>query len=597
MPDGSSSKGSRAEVPADNSEQGVPQPFKLGDFAIDEYRPIKVIVIGAGYSGILAGIRFPQKISNLDLTIYEQGAGVGGTWYNNKFPGIACDVPAHCYQYSFEDKGDWSSFCAPGHEIQQNLQDIVDRYKLMRYIRLKHEMIHAAYDEPTGKWHLRICNPEREFEDTADVLVTAFGVLTRWKLPDIEGIESYKGELHHTAGYDPGERTWMEAAEEWKDKRVGVIGVGATALQVVSALQPRVAKIVNYVRGQTWLSPAFANNPVVSKMLGRSPEASAKDELGTFSPEEIERFKDKEFYREFRRALENEINSMHSYTQTGSELQIALEELCRTHMATKLAQRPDIAERLIPKFPISCRRLTFGPGYLDAVIADNAEYISSPVKRFTETGIETEDGEHKELDLVFCATGYDASWQLPFKIIGRSGVDLNEKWKPHPTSYLTMCVDGFPNMFMCSGPNSFLGAGMLMPVIEHAVSYAVQATAKMQRERLKSMEVKPEAVKAFDEYIDSYFPKTVFSAKCRSWYKLDKEEGRVVGLWPGSGLHALRALRHPRWEDYNYERENDENNLLYWLGDGQTWNEKTLTGDRAWYLSEEFIDRPPIPVD
>ncbi|TBU26518.1 hypothetical protein BD311DRAFT_798262 [Dichomitus squalens] len=314
--------------------------------------------MAAGFSGILAGIRFPQKIPNVDLVIYEKSAGVGGTWYNNRYP-ITLN-----YQFSFEDKRDWSAFYPPGSEIQEHLQDVVDRYKLMRYIKLKHEVVHAQYDAPTGKWHVRIrptgAGGESggaldEFEDVADVLITAFGVITRWKMPDIAGID------------------------------------------------------------------------------------------------------------------------------------------------------------------------------------------------------------------------------LPFKIIGRNGVHLNEKWKPYPKTYLSVAADGFPNMFMSLGPNS--------------------ATAKIQRERLKSMEAKPKAVKDFDRYIESCFPKTVFSANCRSWYKLGKAEGRVVGLWPGSNVHAMRALQHPRWEDYEYEYADSEDNSLYWLGDGQTWAEKNQQGDRAWYLREELIDRPPVPQD
>ncbi|RDX43037.1 FAD/NAD(P)-binding domain-containing protein, partial [Lentinus brumalis] len=177
--------------------------------AIDGYRPIKVIVIGAGFSGILAGIRFPQKVPNVDLTIYEKSAGVGGTWYNNRYPRVACDVPAHCYQFSFEDKRDWSSFYAPGHEIQQHLQDVVDKYKVMRYIKLTHEVVHARYDEATCKWHVRIRRAKagsetefEEFEDVADVLLTAFGALSRWKWPDIAGMKDFKGELYHTAQFD-----------------------------------------------------------------------------------------------------------------------------------------------------------------------------------------------------------------------------------------------------------------------------------------------------------------------------------------------------------------------------------------------------------
>ncbi|KAM5545289.1 hypothetical protein V8D89_001400 [Ganoderma adspersum] len=596
--------GGFSRIPPSVKAEEVPQDdgrFTLGDFAIDEYRPIKVIVIGAGFSGILAGIRFPQKIPNVDLTIYEKSAGIGGTWYNNRYPGIACDVPAHCYQFTFEGKRDWSAFYSPGHEIQAHLQEVVDKYKLMRHIRLSHEVVHAQWDAPLGQWRVRVRRPSssgeqepEEIEDVADVLVTAFGAITRWKMPDIPGLGEYAGELHHTAGYKPSlGATWESDLARWKDKRVGVVGSGSTAIQVVSALAPHVASLANYVRGQTWLAPPFSMD-MVKDLLGRS-QSAAEDDL-TLRPEEIERFKnDPEYFDRVRHMLENSMNSSHAFTQRGSTMQSDFQKMFRKLMEDKLASRPHIAEKLIPDFPVSCRRLTPGPGYLEALCLPHVDFVSSPIKRFTATGIETEDGQTKDLDLVFCATGYDTSWQLPFQIVGRDGVDLNAKWRPHPTSYLSMCVDGFPNMFMALGPNSIIGAGVLLPILETAVGYAVQAAAKMQRERIKSMEVKRSAVRDFDRYMESYFPQSVYSANCRSWYKLGKEEGRIIGLWPGSNLHAVRALQHPRWEDYEYERADPEENSLYWLGDGQSWDEKNENGDRAWYLREEFVDRPPVP--
>ncbi|KAI0628458.1 FAD/NAD-P-binding domain-containing protein [Trametes polyzona] len=592
MPGGGFSRGSTVQ------DDVRPQGFTLGDFCIDEYRPIKVIVIGAGFSGITAGVRFPQKIPNVELTIYEKSAGVGGTWFNNKYPGLACDIPAHCYQLTFAEKNDWSAFYAPGPEIRDYLQGVVDKYKLMRYINLQHEVVHAQYDAPAGKWRVRVRRPNHsgtgepeEFEDSADVVMTAFGSLSRWKWPDIEGLHDFKGELHHSAGFDPSDKTWQEVAEAWADKKVGVIGVGSSALQLVPALQPRVSKLVNYVRGKTWLAVPFASN-AFAELLGRDP-ATAEDYK--FTPEERERFKnDPEFYRNFRLALETEINSVHSSTLRGTPMQMHAQAAFRANMEKKLAKKPWIAEKLIPEFPVACRRLTPGPGYLEALCEENVDFVSTPIKRVTERGIETVDGEHQELDVLFCATGYDTTFQLPFSIIGRDGVELNARWRPHPVSYLSVAVDGFPNLFMALGPNSGVGSGSLLALIEYQVAYAVQATAKLQRERLKSIEVKPEALRDFDEYLEAYFQTTVYSEKCRSWYKMGKEEGRVVGLWPGSTLHALKALSHPRWEDYNYERADPEvGNRMYWLGDGQTHSEKTLTGDRAWYLREPFLDIPP----
>ncbi|KAI0671631.1 FAD/NAD-P-binding domain-containing protein [Trametes maxima] len=579
-------------------------PFTLGDFTIDEYKPIKVIVIGAGFCGILAGIRLPQKIPNIDLTIYEKSAGIGGTWQNNNYPGLACDVPAHSYQFSFEQKKDWTTFYPSGPEVRQHLQDVVDKYKLMRYIRLRHEVVHAQYDAPAGKWRVRIRRPAatggapegeqqpegyEEVEDIADVLITAVGALSRWTWPDIPGLHDFQGALHHSAGFEPQPARWEDTVETWADKNVAVIGVGSSAIQIVPALQKRVMKLVHYVRGKTWLAAPFGTG-LIRNLIGRDPaddgnfcivpRGSRELDADNFTPEEIERFKNEPgFFENFRLTLENQFNSTFSWTMRGSPLQLQFQADCRKLMQEKLAKKPWIADKLMPDFPVSCRRLTPGPGYLEALCEDNVEFVSSSIKRVTKNGIETVDGQYHNVDVIVCATGYDTSFQLPFKIIGRDGVDINERWRPHPVSYLSVALDGFPNMFMALGPNSALASGTLLPLMESQVGYAVQAVAKLQRDRLKSMEVKPEAVKDFDEYLEAYFPKTVFTEKCRSWYKMGKEEGRVVGLWPGSTLQGMKALANPRWEDYKYELEDRVQNRFYFLGDGQTYNEKTLTGD------------------
>ncbi|KZT07847.1 FAD/NAD-binding domain-containing protein [Laetiporus sulphureus 93-53] len=585
--------------------------FKLGDFSIDEYRPIKVVAIGAGFSGIIAGIRFPQRIPNVELTIYDKNAGVGGTWYSNKYPGLACDIPAHCYQLTFEPKTDWSSFYAPGPEIRAYLESVVEKYKLMRYIKLQHRVVHARYDEPTGKWHLRIRRPVpssssnpnnegnadvgyEEFADTADILFTGLGSLSRWKWPEIDGLRTFKGQLFHTADFDVGKRTWQEAVEEWqwKDKTVGVIGVGSSAIQIVPALQPRVRKIYNFVRGKTWISTPFASAKL-AELMKRDPDA----ENYTFSEADKEAFEDPGYYKQFRHELESDLNSAHASTLRGSVQQQAGRDAFTVHMRKKLAKKPWIMDHLLPDFGVACRRLTSGPGYLEALCADNVDFVPKDISRITSKGIETNDGQHTDVDIIICATGYDYSFQFDFPLIGRGGVSIQEKWTPHPSTYLAVCTDGFPNWFMALGPNSALGSGSLLVLIERQVEYAIAAAKKMQRERLKSIEAKADAVKDFDKYLEHYFPKTVYSEKCRSWYKMGKEEGRNVALWPGSCLHAVRAYEHPRWEDFDYELADGVRNRMYWLGDGQTYNEKTMSGDRAWYLNDEEVDIPPVPAD
>ncbi|EPS99506.1 hypothetical protein FOMPIDRAFT_40047 [Fomitopsis schrenkii] len=208
---------------------------------------------------------------------------------------------------------------------------------------------------------------------------------------------------------------------------------------------------------------------------------------------------------------------------------------------------------------VACERLTPGPGYLEALCADNVDFQPTHIKRVTPKGIELVDGTHTDLDILICATGYDYSFQLDFPIVGPDGATIQEQRKPHPTAYLAICTDGFPNWFMAVGPNSGLGNGSLLVVIERQVE--VEAARKMQRERL---EVKREAMADFDEYLENNFPTTLFSEKCRSWYKMGNTEGRC------SCLHAARAIEHPRWEGFNYELLDGINNRMHWLGDGQT---------------------------
>jgi len=222
------------------------------------------------------------------------------------------------------------------------------------------------------------------------------------------------------------------------------------------------------------------------------------------------------------------------------------------------------------------------------------DFVTSSIKRVTSDGIELSNGENRPLDVLVCATGYDPSYQYPFPVIGRGGTTLQSKWQPYPRTYLSLCIDEFPNLFFAFGPNSGLGTSPVLILFEKQVDYVVQAILKIQRERLKSIEVKKAAVDDFDEYLEHYFKKTVFIENCSSWYKVRKEDGstRVSGIWPGSSSHALRTFAHPKWEDFDYEYI--DSNRSFWLGDGQTLNEKTMSGDRAWYLDD--IDVPPVPA-
>ncbi|VDB82952.1 unnamed protein product [Peniophora sp. CBMAI 1063] len=566
-----------------------PHATKQADFSVDEYRPIKVICIGAGVAGIVAGIRFRQRISNLDLTIYEKEDGIGGTWHASRYPGISCDIPSHAYQLSFESNTQWSSFYAPGAEIKAYLERVVEKHKLMPYIHLNHNMISAKWDEDTAKWSVTIRRPNgQEFVDTCDVLFLGVGALSRWKWPDMAGLKSFGGTRVHSARWDVSE----EVMEDWKDKNVAVVGNGSTGIQIVTALQPRVKTLTHFIRDKTWLPPPCSLE-VLLKLVERGPESTDF----TFDADLRKRLADDpEFYRHFRHEIEA---STHTYTPISfkySPEQAYVRALVQQEMTRKVAKKPELVPKLIPDFAIGCRRLTPGPGYLEALCEDNATLETAHIARVTETGLELTDGRHIPLDVLVCATGYDTTWRYPFPITGRNGKLLTERWADHAEAYLAIAVDGFPNLWLAFGPNSALNSGSEVAAIEKQVEYAVAGVAKMQRERLRTMEVKVQALRDFNTYAQEYFKKTVYHEKCSTWYR-NSASGVVTGPWPGSCLHLVRTLSHPRWEDFEYTQlvEDEAKARFYWLGDGLTYAEKTLQGDRAWYLNE--VDHPPIPSD
>ncbi|KAI0690622.1 FAD/NAD-P-binding domain-containing protein [Cytidiella melzeri] len=594
--------GQAPQQPEPAAAKDVDDLSKMAEFSIDEYRPMKVIVIGAGMSGVVAGVRFRQYVPNVDISIYDKSDAVGGTWYHNRYPGVGCDVPSHCYAYTFEHKSDWSQCYSPGPEILQYINHVVDKWQIRPLIKLQHEVVHMQWDNPSGQWIVRIRRPSPsgdpsrfdEFEERADVVLNATGGLSRWNWPEIEGLHDFKGTLVHSADWNLGGKTWEEDVKDWGDKNVAVIGLGSSALQIVGALQPKVKKLYNIARGQTWVAPPFSVAKI-SELFGRDIDPSRSSNL-IITEEEKKSIESPDKLWAFRKQMEEQMNSSHTITIRNSELQNGARALFAEHMRNSLAKKPEIADKIIPEFSVGVKRITPAPGYLEALCADNCDFIHEPIKRLTSSTIELANGTSVPADIVICATGFDTSYVLPFPIIGRHpGTTLNERWTPHPRTYLAACTDGFPNLFFSFGPNSAVGTTSILGMMEHHVQYAVMATMKLQRERLKSIEVKKEAVDDFDAVLEEHFKKSVFSEPVPTWYKLGKADGRIVALWPGSSLHCMRALRYPRWEDFDYERLDKINNRLFWLGDGMSYTEKTFTGDRSWYINPSYVDAPPVP--
>jgi hypothetical protein len=259
-------------------------------------------------------------------------------------------------------------------------------------------------------------------------------------------------------------------------------------------------------------------------------------------------------------------------------------------MRERLKKKPEIADFIMPSFAVGCRRLTPGPGYLEALVEDNVDFVSDPIFEIVPEGVILETGRKFEIDALVCATGFNASSPPPFEVYGKNGKSLKERFTPHRDTYLTMTVDGFPNFFMMLGPNSAIGSGSLTMMIETEGDYIIKCIRKLQKEDYISMMPRPERVKDFMDYTNEYFKNTVYMDECNSWYRSDGGKGdRITGLWPGSTLHCLEALRAPRWEDFDFETKDE--NRLRWLGNG--WSVTQLDGgDPAWYLEPSLQNVP-----
>ncbi|KAG4410692.1 hypothetical protein IFR04_016175 [Cadophora malorum] len=516
---------------------------------VDEGRKVKVIVVGAGVGGILCGIRLPQHLPAAELVIYEKNKDIGGTWYENRYPGVACDIPSHSYQATFEPNPNWSTFYASGHEILKYWHDVAEKYGVRKYVVPNSKVEKATWDEQSTKWTVEVKSTVtgKVVTDIGDYVVCAYGLLNDWQWPKIKGLHEFKGKLLHTANWD-----------ESYDYSVTAMHYG---IQVVPAILSRVRRIDHYVRGKTWIAPGFLSEEFTT-------DNCTVTQL-QYPPELREKFRnDKDFYLDYRKG-----NGV------------------AKHVESRLASHQKLMDQLTPSFSPGCRRLKPGPGYLEAIVDPKVNYITDPISEITPTGIATTDGVNREVDAIFCAIGFNTSYTGRFPVYGRNGMTIDERWSKYPETYLRVCTNELPNIFFILSPNTGPSTGNLLLVVEKQVEFIIAMLQKAQRDAIVIIKPKKTSVKNFSEYCHQYFSKTIFKEDCRAWYKSEAAGNRVTALWPGSTLHQAKVLKNPRWEDFQYEYLS--NNKVAWLGDGWTVDEKLEGGNRSWHLDSENIDFPP----
>ncbi|GLB41651.1 putative pyridine nucleotide-disulphide oxidoreductase [Lyophyllum shimeji] len=525
-------------------------------------RHMKIVCVGAGASGLLLAYKLQRSFENFELVLYEKNEQISGTWFENKYPGCACDVPAHTYTWSFEPKVDWSAVYAGSDEIHGYFESFATKYGLHKYVKLRHCVTHATWDATRDAWDIDVTDlaTGQTLRDRADILVNAAGVLNDWRWPDIEGLKEFKGVLVHTANWD--------RSLDLTGKRVGLIGNGSSAIQVLPAIQPKVAKLTTFIRRGTWVAPA----------QGFEQHVYAPEELVTFR-------NDPAAHLAYRKKQEEGTNAIFPMFIAGSAAQDTMFQMMTRQMREKLRGKAEgLAEVLIPQFGVGCRRITPGVGYLEALGKENVEVVYGDIERITERGCVTAvDGAEHELDVLICATGFNTSYMPRFGVVGEGGRSMKQEWAKEAKSYLGMAVAGFPNYFLVIGPNSPIGNGPVLVFMEAQIDYILKLANRWQTENIRSFAPKREAVEDFVAHKDQFMKGTVWEHDCRSWYKSNSVSGKVSALWPGSTLHYLEAIADPRYEDWEIRYKG---NRFTWLGNGLSQTEVDATADWAYYVRD-----------
>jgi len=438
----------------------------------DSSRPDhEVVVIGAGFGGIGTGVAL-QRQGIHDFVIVDKWDQVGGTWHANTYPGVAVDIPSFIYSFSYEQRGDWSRIFAPGSELRDYADDLVDKYGLREKLRLNTTIVAAVFDEANSLWRL---TTDGGHEITGRYVVMAVGGLERPKMPDIEGLDDYAGTVMHTAMWDHDVAL--------AGKRVAVIGTGATALQLIPAVVDETEHVTVFQRTPIWVFPKndAAVGPVWRQILNRKPLRSMVRLAGTV-------------------ATEISMSGMVAGPAWLTDTSRRLAEIPVRRWMRRQIEDPVLRDKLTPTYGLGCKRPSMSNDYLKTFNRSDVSLVTDSIERITEKGVRTVDGVEHEIDVLICATGFklwDRGSTPPFPVRGRDGVDLGEFWDTNRfQAYQGVSVPGFPNVFTITGPYGFV-LGSYIWMIEATAAHLSRTIAEAKKRNADIVEIRPEA---HDEY-------------------------------------------------------------------------------------------------
>mgnify|MGYP000128390275 CR=1 FL=1 len=465
---------------------------------------VRVLIIGTGFSGLCAAIKLKQAGED-DLVLLERATAIGGTWRDNTYPGCACDVPAHLYSYSFELNPAWSHTFAPGPEIWAYLDRCCEKYDLRRHIVFRQTVCEARFDPQDSTWHVRTQEGRRY---QADFVIFGIGGLSNPTIPAIPGAKGFSGRQFHTA-------TWDHSVD-LSGKRVAVIGTGASAIQVVPAIAPKVASLVLFQRSPPWVLPRMARY-----------YSEGRKTLFTHVPAAMRLLRGI-FYR-----LSEGVTPWLTRFAQDSRGQRLIMRLAKDNIARSIRD-PELRARLTPTYAPGCKRLLLSNDYYPALARDNVRLVTDSIASITGAGLTTAAGEEVPVDVIIWATGFAVQEYLKgLNIYGSAGSDLSEIWQKRAEAYLGTMTSGFPNLFFLTGPNTGLGTNSVVVMIEAQVGLILDCLRLLHTRGARRIEVRPEAQQRYNDRLQERLRQTVWnSGGCRSWY-LD-DAGHNYTLWPGT---------------------------------------------------------------
>ncbi|WP_083666721.1 NAD(P)/FAD-dependent oxidoreductase [Saccharomonospora sp. CUA-673] len=461
------------------------------------------LIVGAGFGGLAIAIELRRRGID-DFVILEKADDLGGVWRENTYPGAGCDVPSPLYSFSFAHTPRWPRRYALQPDIQAYLQRVARDFDILRHIRFGREVTEAEFDETTARWRVSTAGTgagEPELFE-ASAFIPAVGQLSRPAMPDIPGIDEFTGTAFHSA-------EWNHDCD-LEGKRVAVIGTGASAIQFVPEIQPKVAHLSVFQRSAQHILPRrdHAYDRWYHAPLRAVPALQKLDRFGFW------------LYTEFAQSCMSRWTALTPVFR----LQTA------RHLRTQVAD-PALRTALTPDYTLGCKRVLFSNDYLPAITQSNVDLVTDDITEITPGGVRTADGTEHEVDVIVYGTGFAALELLaPMTIRGLRGRELTEAWSEGARAHLGITVPGFPNMFLMYGPNTNLGGGSIVYMLESQARYVRAAVQRLAARPGRFLDVRPEAERAWDAMVQSRLARSVWT-RCHSWYR--NAHGRVVSNWPG----------------------------------------------------------------